>query len=82
MLCVFPDFSWQNHSGYAGQIHQAFVKGVVEPVVEWKKEVKHNHHIFLGVIYVTGAEVYLAKLPPGIVQWCSSAGSKTVGRKM
>lgn len=36
---AFKKAQEQAHSGYAGQIQQAFVKGVLVPVGDWRREV-------------------------------------------
>lgn len=35
----------QLHSGHAGRIQQAFVKGVIEPTAEWHRQVKTDEKI-------------------------------------
>lgn len=38
-VVAFKGAQDNGHSGYAGQLQQAFVKGVIEPVGEWHKDV-------------------------------------------
>lgn len=38
-VIAFKDAQEQAHSGYAGQLQQAYIKGVVEPIGAWHKEV-------------------------------------------
>lgn len=42
-VIAFKDAFDQAHTGYAGQIQQAFVKGVIEPVGDWYRAVSRRH---------------------------------------
>lgn len=39
-VIAFKDSFDQAHAGYAGQIQQAFVKGIIEPVGDWHRSVR------------------------------------------
>lgn len=38
-VVAFKEAQDKGHNGYAGQLQQAFVKGVIEPVGEWRRDV-------------------------------------------
>lgn len=39
---AFKEAQDMGHSGYAGQLQQALVKGVVEPIGEWLRDVSRS----------------------------------------
>lgn len=51
-VVAFKEAQDKGHSGYAGQLQQAFVKGVIEPVGEWHRDVSVGvgcpHRLGLG----------------------------------
>ena len=48
-VIAFKDSFDQAHSGYAGQIQQAFVKGIIEPVGDWYRAVRWHAKRIGGV---------------------------------
>lgn len=39
-VVAFKEAQDKGHSGYAGQLQQAFVKGVIEPMGDWHRELE------------------------------------------
>lgn len=39
-VIAFKEAQDKTHSGYAGQVQQAFVKGIIEPTGDWLREVR------------------------------------------
>lgn len=38
-VVAFKEAQDKGHNGYAGQLQQAFVKGIIEPISQWHKDV-------------------------------------------